>query len=439
MSLASSAAQRPAGKITEVFTVSAEREAAFRFVESDHIRAAEVAGAAHRATGRRCWGQSIVYVPVDGSSLSLTDHALEKGLGLVGARASAAPGLQVMTAIAVSVAGTPLGPCGQVWWARTERSPAKKHDRRPIEQKETIHWLEAVEQVRASLRHGAPTTKPWFQLDRGGDAWAVFGDACRNRDGSFVTVRSAYERRLVGTIRGRRQYLWRTLQRQEPLGSYSVVVPAGPSRKARVAVMQLQACPVTLDLVDPHRQLQRFSVSVWAVRVREVGTTPPDETPIEWLLLTTYPVRNAQDAHQVLLGYATRWRIEDFHRTWKSGACRVEDTQLRDRSHIEIWGTIMTSVAMRIQRLTHLARHESELPATAELSSQEIEATILLRKPKGVKRTDVPTIGEAVRWIADLGGYTGKSSGGPPGAVVLARGLQRIEPVALVLSDGEKL
>jgi hypothetical protein len=437
--MADGAAQRPAGKVTEVFTVAAEREAAFRFVENEQIRAADIAAAAHGATARRCFGQSLVYVPVDGSSLNVSDHTHQKGLGLVGARAKGATGLQVMTAMAVTVCGTPVGACGQVWWTRLERSPAKKHDRRPVEQKETIHWLEAMDQVRTTLRRSAPSTKPWFQLDRGGDGWAVFADADRNRDHSFVTVRASYDRRLIGTIDGRRQYLWPTVRRQEPLASYSLAVPGGPSRKARTAIMQLQACRVTLDLVDPHHQTRPFAVSMWAVRAREVGTTPRDEAPIEWLLLTTYPVENAADAYQVLRGYAARWRIEDFHRTWKSGACRVEDTQLRDRAHIQIWGTIMTSVAMRIQRLTHLARHESELPATVELTPQEIEATILLKKPKNVKRTDIPTIGQAVRWIADLGGYIGKSSGGPPGAVVINRGLQRVEPVALVLSDGEKL
>src|SRR5256885_5974799 len=246
--MAGGAAQRPAGKVTEVFTVAAEREAAFRFVENERIRAADIAAAAHGSTARRCLGQSIVYVPVDGSSLSLSDHAHRKGLGLVGARTKAAPGLQVMTAMAVSVSGMPLGACGQVWWARTARSPAKKHDRRPLEQKETIHWLEAMEQVRTTLRRSAPSTKPWFQLDRGGDSWAVFADACRNRSHGFVTVRAAYSRRLVDTIHGRRQYLWRTVQRQEPLASYSLAVPAGPSRRGRTAVMQLQARPVTLDL-----------------------------------------------------------------------------------------------------------------------------------------------------------------------------------------------
>jgi hypothetical protein len=36
--------------------------------------------------------------------------------------------------------------------------------------------------------------------------------------------------------------------------------------------------------------------------------------------------------------------------------------------------------------------------------------------------------------VADLGGYTGKSSGGPPGAIVIGRGLHRIEAVATALN-----
>ena len=32
----------------------------------------------------------------------------------------------------------------------------------------------------------------------------------------------------------------------------------------------------------------------------------------------------AQPSFATVFGYAQRWRIEDFHRTWKSGTCRVE-------------------------------------------------------------------------------------------------------------------
>lgn len=75
-----------------------------------------------------------------------------------------------------------------------------------------------------------------------------------------------------------------------------------------------------------------------------------------------------------------------------------------------------------------------ELPATTELTATEIDAAYLLRRPnKPLAVGEVPTLGEATRWIADLGGYTGKSSGGPPGTVVLQRGMLRVLAAAEAL------
>ena len=49
----------------------------------------------------------------------------------------------------------------------------------------------------------------------------------------------------------------------------------------------------------------------------------------------------------------------------------------------------------------------------------------------------IPSIELAVRWIADLGGYTGKSSGGPPGATTIGRGLDDLA-IATALFRGLK-
>ena len=104
-----------------------------------------------------------------------------------------------------------------------------------------------------------------------------------------------------------------------------------------------------------------------------------------------------------------------------------------DLEHIERWVVLHTSVAMRLLRLTYLARHAPELPATAELSRAEIRATIALHEPEGVRANALPPIGRVVMWLAKLGGYTGKSSGGPPGFIVIARGLNEIRPVARLI------
>jgi hypothetical protein len=45
----------------------------------------------------------------------------------------------------------------------------------------------------------------------------------------------------------------------------------------------------------------------------------------------------------------------------------------------------------------------------------------------------VPTIAQATLWLAELGGYTGKSSGGPPGSTTIGRGLQRVVDGALAV------
>ncbi len=42
----------------------------------------------------------------------------------------------------------------------------------------------------------------------------------------------------------------------------------------------------------------------------------------------------------------------------------------------------------------------------------------------------VPTIEQATRWVAEIGGYTGKSSGRPPGSITIRRGLELLAPAA---------
>jgi len=84
-----------------------------------------------------------------------------------------------------------------------------------------------------------------------------------------------------------------------------------------------------------------------------------------------------------------------------------------------------------------LARAEPDTSSRAELTEHKVHALILLKR-KYAKRTetipdDTPSIADAVRWFAQLGGHTGHRSSGAPGAVTIRRGLEFIAPVALAL------
>jgi hypothetical protein len=226
-------------------------------------------------------------------------------------------------------------------------------------------------------------------------------------------------------------YLWPTLGAQACQGEYFLEVSAGPKRTARRATISIRFSEVSLRLRDKWTNALS-QVTLSAVLATETSPVPKKEKKLEWMLLTTRPVSSFSDALEVVRGYSKRWSVEEFHRTWKT-VCEVEQTQLRTKERIEKWAVMLGTVAMRIERLKHLGRKTPEEPASVEFSREEIDAVILLRDPKGYFVGAMPTVGELVRWVADLGGYTGKSSGGPPGSVVLNRGLDYIASAVKLL------
>lgn len=419
-------ALRPAGQVTQVFSTSAEREATFRFLENKRIRARDVGAACFDATARSCAGQAI-YVAFDGTTLSLTDRKKGRQLGGVGSWAQGGRGLHVHTALAVDRNGVTLGVCGQEWWAR-ECPTVRKKRHRALET-ETRFGVRLLKETHDRLR--ATGCEPWFQLDRGFDGWPILQLAYREQ--IRLTVRAVGTRKVLDES-GDRRLLREILHDAPVLHRYTVKVPAASGRAARVAHMEVRAATVVVPLSVGKKR--REFVPMQVVQATEIG---PIKKPLEWILLTTVAVRDCDDARAVLHAYTMRWRVEEFHRTWKRGHCNVEDSQLRSRAALIKWATIHATVAARANRLTQLRDAPPTTPATDEFSRVELDALILLREPKGVKLGYTPSLVTAIRWIADVGGYTGKSSGGPPGATVIARGLAQLEVLARGLANFEKM
>ncbi len=421
--MAAGAAKRPSGKVSAVFERACDREGAYDFLESAHVSTSAVAQSIFKATVERAQKQSgaDVYVPVDGSSLALTDERAEKGFGGIGATDVGARGLKVISALAVGIDGVPLGVVGQHFWAREPKKRATSWEitKRPFAEKETFFFAQVAKE--AIERLAAVNRRAWVIIDREGDS----RDILRSLSDSecTFTVRARGDRKIA--LRDEMATIREALSEQKCLGTQHVEVPRNGSRAARVAKVEVRAAKIQLRLRacgDDASSTQPLHVQVvWA---RESKARKGIE-PLDWLLLTNHDVQTLSDALAVLDSYRARWRIEEFHRTWKTGSCNVEDAQLRSFEAVVKWATVLAAVAARIERLKYFARNKAKLPAEAELQPIEIEALLFDRRRRGERRTRAPSIELATHWIAELGGWMGPSNG-PPGSITLARGLERL-------------
>jgi Transposase DNA-binding/Transposase Tn5 dimerisation domain len=424
-----SVAALPAGRVTQVCKNPAQREAMYRFLENDSVAAAAILDAQRIAVARRAAQFPYVYVALDQSAIQVTDRS-GSAFGALAAK-NAATGAQAMSALVVAPDGVPLGLAALEFWTRSsERVPAFRDDNRTVDERETRFWLAAASKTATLMQTAAPETLPWLQLDRGADSPHVLLHLAKL--GVAYTVRASNDRRV--TSRRGADFLFSAVGRQRVLGSFELTVRR--EHGVRVATIEVRATRVTLRLaVGTQGRGPRHPLAITVVEARERGDHTDVDEPVHWRLLTNKFVKTFADAKQVIDGYTMRWRVEEFHLAWKSGACKVEDSQLRSLEAFSKWATILAIVAVRAERLKTLSRATPEVPALTAFSPDEIEAVILLRQPKNLDPGLTLTLGQVVRWVADIGGYTGKSSGGPPGVRIISRALIQVEAVALALSN----
>jgi hypothetical protein len=199
-----------------------------------------------------------------------------------------------------------------------------------------------------------------------------------------------------------------------------VQVPRKPGQPEREAVLELAAAAVVVKA--PRRRsadVPAASQALWVVRATEIAP-PAGGTPIEWILLTTWVVDSFAAASRCVHDYALRWRVERFHYTLKQG-CTVERLQFEEAHTLKNALALYSIVAWRLLWLTYTARQQPQAPATELMSPLELR--VLEEATQGA----VSTAREAIRAIAQLGGFPTNPSAKEPGVKVLWRGLRRLE------------
>lgn len=415
----------PSASIPKACGNAADTKAAYRALSSEAVSAEEIRLAHARATVERVRGLTRVLVVQDTVFLNFSTCPATQGLGPIGKKGQL--GLLAHTGLVTTVDGVPLGILAQQVWARNEEERKRGTRRnRLVEEKESFRWLEMVDAAESLLPHDLGV---WIAGDREADMFELF--AMQRRPGLHLVVRAAHDRKVEGE---EAQYLHALVKAAPVLGTMEVAVPRSRKRKERTARLEVRACAATL--APPRNHLGRKDLSplsVHVVQVREKGTVPAGEEPIEGMILTTVPVGNLADAVEVVEAYAQRWKVERYHYVLKSG-CGIEELQLEHADRIERALAMYNVVAWRLLYMVYVARVAPELPCTAVLEDEEWKALYIVgsAKPRTLPKKP-PSVREAVRMLAMLGGFLGRKGDGDPGVQSMWTGFRRLMDFTLAL------
>ena len=147
--------------------------------------------------------------------------------------------------------------------------------------------------------------------------------------------------------------------------------------------------------------------------------------PIEWLLLTTVAVETGDDATERVQWSSCRWGMEVGHRMVKSG-CRLDARQCATAQRLRRCLALDSVLAWRMLYATMLACSVPEAPWSVLLEPDEWQALSCAIHRVPTSPAEPPSLGQAVNWIAQLGGSGGRRRSDRPGGEVLWRGFQHL-------------
>lgn len=172
----------------------------------------------------------------------------------------------------------------------------------------------------------------------------------RNHSNMHFVIRSKHDRKLSDG----KQNLHPTLSESPLRGIYEAKVYDPKTRKKRKVTLEVRFQEVEIKLhkaLKSKRDLPALKLN--AIEVKEINAPITIEKPIHWVLLTTLPVDDFEQALTVIKYYCLRWIIERFHFTLKSGgaipiAIGIENLQLSQAHRIKNAMTVYSIAAMNV-------------------------------------------------------------------------------------------
>lgn len=346
-------------------------------------------------------------------------------------------GLLMHSSLAITTTGQPLGLTAVKFWTRKKFKGTNalkgrgirggKHSvnttRIPIEQKESLRWLENLQQSTQLVN----PDRCVHIGDRESDIYELF--CLAKQENTHFLVRTCVDR-VAGTGG---TTIARKMKREPIQGTHRIEVLDAKRRPIPVELQLRYSQMVVHPPIGKHKIYPPLSLTV--IHAWERGK-PKGRQPICWKLLTDLPIKDLESAIEKVDWYAQRWKIETFHKILKSG-CRVEDSKLRTAARLTNLIAVFCVVAWRVFWLTMLNRTNPKSSADAAFTAVEI--AILNHLAGNPGRSAPKNVSHYILALAKLGGYLHRKNDGPPGNTVLWRGLTRLTDIHLGVELGKKV
>jgi len=419
----------------------ANTKAAYRFFSNDRVSEADILAGHFQSTRDRT-------VATDGPVLVLHDtteftyqrentdaigitKSINSGRDKAGrVRSHTVCGILMHSSLAITTEGLPLGLTAIKFWTRKKfkgtAALQKKINptRVPIEKKESIRWLENVQQSTQLLEDPERCVHVG---DRESDIYELF---CAGQEaGTHFLIRTCVDR-----LAGNGDHTIADEMEEVAVKGLHRIEVRDENGDPDEAVLEIRYRKIRI--LPPIGKQKRYPALTLTVIHADERGTPKNRKKIAWKLITNLPVGSRAEAIEKLGWYALRWKIEVFHKILKSG-CKAEESKLRTAQRLTNLVAVFCILSWRVFWMTMLNRSAPDALPTLALTATEI--AVLDRVVSDKSRGPRKTLSHYLTKIARLGGYLARASDPPPGNTVMWRGLSRLTDITLGATLSQEL
>jgi len=400
----------------------ANTKAAYRFFTNERVSEAEILAGHFQATDGRILAVEGPILILHDTSEFTYERANHSELGMISRpstgqtkdgrlRHHTVRGILMHSSLALTTEGLPLGLAAVKFWTRKRFKGCNALKRKinptrvPIEEKESVRWLENLRQATALA--GRPRNCVHIG-DRESDIYELF---CAAQEvGTRFLIRTCADRLAgdgSGTVADHME--------EAPVRGTHRIEARDSSGKPFETLLEIQF--ERLQVLPPIGKQARYpELSLTVIHARERQTQSKRE-PIEWKLITNLPVNSLAAAIEKLEWYAMRWKIETFHTILKSG-CKAEASKLRTSERLVNLLALFCVIGWRIFWMTMIQRTApSASPATVLTETELIVLDRLFHGDDPVQPIKATVVSYLTK-VARLGGYLARASDPPPGNMV---------------------